>query len=505
MTGSASRRHFLRLTGAGAAGLAWGELVAGCPTNEEGTGVGTRESADRGDALDLVIRGGQLVTAQQRSFEDVGIEGGKIAQIGGTMRGAREIDARGLLLLPGGIDPHVHVSGGWADDFETGSQAALAGGITTISNMSPPHEGRTLPQSIEQEIRIVEEQAIADVFLHSLVPHPPTEHVASIPELVSGGTSSIKLFMIVPDFDRHVPEYIELLRAAGDAGALTMIHCEDQAIIDQHVDALLRSDQRSLDHYAESRPVSSEVAAVERAIELCERTGAPIYIVHLSSERALAACQQARARGLPVYVEVRPVYLHLTQERYRGPDGPLYVAMPPLREASDMQALWQGLASGTVATLGSDHSPLTRAVKFDPTHDVTAPRAGVADLQTMLPMLFSEGVGKGRITLERFVALTSTHAAHLFGLYPRKGTIAVGSDADITLWDPTETKTVRAAEMYSRAGYSVYEGMDVTGWPRTTIRRGEVVYERGKILGRPGSGQWIRRGATQRLPGASGS
>ena len=503
MRGSASRRHFLQLTGASAAAIAWGELVAGCPASVEGTGAGTSERTGRRDMLDLVIRGAQVVTAQRRSFEDVGIEGGKIAQLGGTMRGAREIDARGLLLLPGGIDPHVHVLGGWADDFESASEAALAGGITTISNMSPPDEGRALQQGIEQEIRIVEEQAIADVFLHSLVPNPPTEHIESLPQLVQAGTSSIKIYMTVPGFDRHVADYTELLRAAGNSGALTMIHCEDQSIIDLHTEELVRNGQRSLAHYAESRPVMSEVVAVERAIELCESTGAPIYIVHLSSERALDACQQARARGLPVYVEARPIYLHLTQERYRGPDGPLYVAMPPLREPSDVQALWQGLSNGAVDVLGSDHSPLTRADKFDPTHDVTAPRAGVADLQTMLPMLFSEGVRAGRITLERFVALTSTHAAHLFGLYPRKGTIAVGSDADITLWDPAETKTVRASEMYSRAGYSVYEGMDVTGWPRTTIRRGEVVYERGKILGQPGSGQWIHRGVTQRLPAVS--
>lgn len=505
MSGSASRRHFLRLTGASAAALAWGERVAGCRANEDGSEVGTKGPTEQRETLDLVIRGGEVVTAERRSFEDVGIQGGKIAQLGGTMQGAHEIDARGLLLLPGGIDPHVHVLQVWADDFTSASQAALVGGITSFSNMVHPNEGQTLQQAIEQEIRIVAEQAIADVFLHSLIPHPPTESIGSIPPLVQAGTSSLKIFMTVRGFDGQVPQYIELLRAARVSGALTMIHCEDQSIIDQHTEALVWNGQRSLDHYAESRPVSSEVAAIERAIALCESTGAPIYIVHVSSERALAACQKARARGLPVYVEARPIYLHLTQERYRGPDGPLYVAMPPLREPSDVQALWQGLSSGVIDTLGSDHSPLTRADKFAPTHDVTAPRAGVADLQTMLPMLFSEGVRKERITLERFVALTSTHAAHLFGLYPRKGTIAVGSDADITLWDPTETKEVRAAEMYSRAGYSVYEGMQVTGWPRMTLRRGEVVCERGKILGRPGSGQWIARGVTQRPPAGSGT
>jgi dihydropyrimidinase len=218
MSGSASRRHFLQLTGASAAALTLGKLVAGCPSNGEGTGVETRGLTAQGDMLDVVIRGSEVVTAEGRFFETVGIKGGKIVQLGGAMHGAHEIDARGLLLLPGGIDPHVHLSGFWADDFETGSEAALAGGITSIGTMLAPSEGRTLQQAVEQEIRIVEEQAIADVFLHSVIPHPPTEPIESIAQLVQAGTSSIKVFMAVPGFDRHVPEYVELLRAAGDCG-----------------------------------------------------------------------------------------------------------------------------------------------------------------------------------------------------------------------------------------------------------------------------------------------
>jgi dihydropyrimidinase len=245
--------------------------------------------------------------------------------------------------------------------------------------------------------------------------------------------------------------------------------------------------------------VASELVAIERAIAMCRATGAPTYIVHLSSARALAACAAARAEGLPLYVETRPLYLHLTDERYQQPDGPLYVAQPPLRAAGDREALWRGLADGTIDTLGSDHAPWTRALKLDPKLDLPHPRPGVAELDTMLPMFFTEGVLGGRISLERFVALTATNAARLFGLYPRKGTIAVGSDADLTIWETNERRTIRDADLFSRAGHSVYAGHELRAWPRTTIRRGAVVFDGGKIVARAGSGEVIPRGASQRL------
>ena len=210
----------------------------------------------------------------------------------------------------------------------------------------------------------------------------------------------------------------------------------------------------------------SEVVATQRAVALCEMTGAPVYVVHLSSAAALDVCRDAQARGLPVYVETRPLYLHLTRERFADDDGAKYVGQPPLREESDRLGLWDGLKSGAIHTICTDHAPWTLEQKLDPELHVGNLRPGVENLQTMLPMLYSEGVRSGAISLEQLVALTSTNVAKLFGLYPRKGTIAIGSDADLVLWDTDERRVIRDEDMFSRAGHSIYSGMEVTGWPR---------------------------------------
>jgi dihydropyrimidinase len=242
--------------------------------------------------------------------------------------------------------------------------------------------------------------------------------------------------------------------------------------------------------------VPAERAAVERAVAICEATGSPVYIVHLSSQAALRAARRGRARGLPVYVETRPLYLYLTSEALAEPDGAKYIGAPPLREPDDVEALWSGLADGSVDTIGSDHAPWRLADKLDRSQDVTTARQGVADLETMLPMLFSAGVRTGRISLQRFISLTSTGPARLFGLYPRKGTIAVGSDADLVVLDPELRRTIDGGSMRSRAGYSTYDGREVCGWPRFTVSRGDVVLEDGQVLAEPGRGQWLPRGRT---------
>ena len=211
--------------------------------------------------------------------------------------------------------------------------------------------------------------------------------------------------------------------------------------------------------------------------------------MHLSSERALRVAEDAQARGVRVYVETRPIYLHLTRERFAGPTPGLYIGQPPLREQSDQDALWDGLSRGTIHVVGTDHVAYTREEKLDASQTVAQHRPGMSNLQVMLPMIYSEGVRAGRMTLERFVEVTSTNAAKLFGLYPRKGTIAVGSDADLVVWDPEDTRTIRDEDMFSGSGYSIHEGTVVTGWPTMTLRRGEIVYRDSEILGVPGSGQ----------------
>jgi dihydropyrimidinase len=335
--------------------------------------------------------------------------------------------------------------------------------------------------------------------IHPVILSPTEQIIREIPALVAEGCNTIKVFMVVEDFDQHTLGYLKAIREAGKAGILTMIHCEDQAIISDACQTLKAEGKGSLRYYAESRPVVSEVVATHRAIAICEVTRSPVYIVHLSSERALRVCEEAQERSLPVYVEGRPIFLYLTKERYLMPEGALYVVQPPLREDSDILALWEGLRKGTIHTVATDHAPHTREQKLNPELDVSNLCPGINELQLMLPMLHSKGVSEGKITLEKFVSLTSTNVAKLFGLYPRKGTIRVGSDADLVLWNPTVTRKVKNSNLLSKAGFSIYEGNEVTGWPQTTIRRGEIVYDSGRITAQPGSGRVIHRKKHQGL------
>lgn len=453
--------------------------------------------------VDLVIRGGEIVDVAGSERADVGVSDGVVVQIGGELRGREEIDATGRLLLPGAVDAHVHLSsppergagGGprWVDDFASGSRAALAGGVTTVGNMTFPAPGETPLAALGRDAGTAREQAIADVFLHPVLVDPSAEVLAEVPRLAGAGCSSVKYFMSFPEFDARARGYVEATRLAGEAGLLTLVHCEDQALLADAAARLTAGGRTSLRHYAESRPVVAEVVATQRAVAIAEATGAPVYVVHLSCARALEVCAEARARGVPVFVETRPLYLHLTEERLLEPDGARYVGQPPLRAQADVDALWDGLRDGTVDTVCTDHAPWSLAAKLDPALSISRVRPGVENLQTMLPMLFSEGVRRGRISLGRLVALTSTNAARLFGLHPRKGAIAVGSDADIVVFDPERTRTVDGSMLQSNADHSVYEGWSVTGWPEITLRRGEVVLRDDRVLGRPGSGSVLRR------------
>jgi dihydropyrimidinase len=274
-----------------------------------------------------------------------------------------------------------------------------------------------------------------------------------------------------------------------------MLHCEDHGLVEEATRRLVVSGQHSLRHYPESRPVTAEITATQRAIAIAEETGAAVYIVHLSSARALEACLEAQMRGLEVYVETRPLYLHLTADRFRDEDRAKYVAQPPMREQADVDALWAGLRQGAIHTFCTDHAPWLLADKLDAEHGLDNVRPGVANLQTSLPMLFSEGVRQRRISLRRFVEVTSSNAARLFGLYPQKGEIAVGSDADLVIFDPNQTRTVEAGMLKSRSDYAAFEGWEVTGWPVMTLRRGEVVFDDGDVLDRPGSGRYLSRDA----------
>lgn len=434
----------------------------------------------------FLVRGGSVFTPEGLVRADLRVRGEIIEAIDeriDPLIGEPIYDASERLVLPGGIDPHAHLGPPWVDDFRSGSEAALAGGITTIGCMTGARENETLDEAIARETQRVTREAIADIFLHPIVSDP-----GSVPldALHDGGVRSLKVFMVNRRFDERESEFRALFERAAARGLLMVVHCEDASLLRAAAERLEAAGTTSLRYFAESRPVEAEVRAVERAVQICEATRAPIYIVHLSSKRALDVCRDARERGLPVHVETRPLYLYFTSERFRTADGPLYIGQPPLREPEDVEAMWAGLADGSIETLGTDHAPWTREQKLDPELDIGRLRPGVSNLQLVLPMLYSDGVASGRLTLERFVAVTSSNAAKLFGLYPRKGAIRVGSDADLALWDPTRKRTVRRDRLRSRAGFSLYEGREVTGWPVTVFRRGERVFDSDRLLASDG-------------------
>jgi dihydropyrimidinase len=464
------------------------------------------------DPFDVVVRGATVVSPGRQEAADIGVRDGRIAQIGGGMTGREEIAADGLLALPGGVDAHVHLmyqalaeelrQAGeigpsepmWVDDFWTGSLAAIGGGITTIGNMTFPLPGETPQDAVAREMAGAAPEAAVDWFLHPVLNDPGAAADGVIAALAADGHSSVKIFLTMPWVAADEPGLRAALVAAREAGSLTLLHCEAAGLLEQCGDHLIAHGRGALQNFPEARPVTAEVEAVDQAVALSTATGAPVYIVHLSSAAGLDRVRTARSGGIPVHVETRPLYLHLTRERFAQPDAGKYVGAPPLREQSDRDALWAGLAAGDVDTVCSDHAPWLLADKLDPALNVVTARQGVADLETLMPMLFSEGVVTGRISLDQFVDLTSANAARLFGLYPRKGVIAVGSDADLALWDPQERRTVDGARMRSRADYSVYDGWDVQGWPRIVVQRGQVLLADGEIIARPGQGQWLRRG-----------
>ena len=451
--------------------------------------------------MDLVIKNGTVATGSGAALIDVGIQDGQIAQLGGTMRATQSIDAEGMFVLPGGVDPHVHLTpprtgpgeNSWADNFEIGTRAALAGGVTTVGNMSFPRKGESMSEGLQRDIEDAQTQSLADFFQHPVLLDPDQEALEEIPDLAAQGHPSVKIFLSFKRFDRNVEGFLKAMRIAAEVGSVVLLHCEDAALMGCCGELVREAGLTSHRHYPETRPVVAERIATERAIGFCEISGAATYIVHLSSQEALDVCRGGRARGLPLYVETRPIYLHLDRTRFDEPDGAKYAGAPPLRQEQDQAALWAGVVDGAVSTVATDHAPWTLEQKLDPSLGPAELRQGMAELETSMPMLWALGVAQKRISLNRFVEVTSTNPAKLFGMYPQKGCIAPGSDADLLILDPHETRTIDGSQMHSAAGYSPYDGWEITGWPRFTISRGEVVAEGVTVDASPGRGRLVPR------------
>jgi dihydropyrimidinase len=445
---------------------------------------------------ELIIRKASIVNADGRVEGDIRIRGERIAEIGRNLAagsGAREIDAAGLVVLPGAIDPHVHPTGS-VENLTTTSASALAGGVTTISHFIGPQANstETLAAAIRRADERIQKEGMADFVVHATV-NNPAKQVAELQELAGTGQQSIKIFMDRPAFDQNARAYVEVIRKAGELGLMSLIHCEDDALVNAVGQQFIAQGKGDLKYYAEARPPVTEEAATHRCVAFSEVTGAPVYVVHISSERAQRAVEAGKARGLQVFSEVRQIYLYFTDAVYKRDDVGLFIGRPPMRKQSDVDYMWKAIARGTIDVIDTDHSGYTREEKMAP-QTVLDHRAGMNSLQIYLPMMWSEGVRGRKITAEQFVAVTAANPARLMGIYPKKGKIAVGSNADIVLWDSNETRTVRDEEELSAAKHTIYNGKSFTGWPKYTIRRGAVVWENRQIKAAPGSGKMIPRG-----------
>ena len=437
---------------------------------------------------------------------DVGIEDGRIVTIADRIDAANVIDASGCVVVPGAIDVHTHFDTALgdsvtADDYESGSRAAAFGGITTFVNYAFQGEGESLQQAVDREAAKAAPKSYVDYSFHPVVTRVDDAVLAGIEAVRDAGFTSIKIFTAVPGFQLDDESILAVLQRAAETGVLVNVHAEDGALIDHLTRLLLRDGRREMDALPVARPDLAEGLATEKVAIYGGATRCPIYVVHLSSHAALESVRRARARGAEIYVETRPLYLFLTEESYclPGEEARKYVAWPPLRKAADREALWDALARGEIQTYATDHTTWTLAQKTDPSLTFADVPGGVSNVESFVGMLYSAGVRDGRISLSRFVEVVATNPAKLFGLWPRKGTITVGSDADLTIIDPERRMRIESARMQSSSDFDLFEGHEAVGWPVTTIVRGRVVVDRGRLAADPGSGELLRRGTYSRL------
>lgn len=459
-------------------------------------------------AYDTVIRHGTIATASDTYRADVGITDGRIVAIGEALTDADEvIDASGLLVLPGGIDSHVHISQPsgpgivMADDFESATRAAAFGGNTFVMPYCLQAKGQPLREALKAYHALAEHNCYVDHSFHLIIADP-TEAVLGqeLPALVADGYTSLKIFMTYADLALSDYQILDVLAVARETGALVQVHAENDDAIRFLADRLERAGDTGPYFHAKSRPIAVEREATHRAISLAELIDVPIVVVHVSNRESMEEIRRAQQRGLKIVGETCPQYLVLTAEDLKdlGMEGAKYVCSPPPRDAASQQACWEGLQQDVFALFSSDHCPF----RYDDIQGKQPPKArssfrwipnGIPGIETRLPILFSEGVSRGRITLNQFVALTSTNHAKTYGL-ANKGSIAIGYDADIALWDPARKATLSQADLHHGADYTPYEGIEITGWPVATMLRGRFVVRDGELEGSPATGRYMSRG-----------
>ena len=465
--------------------------------------------------FDLVVRNAHVVTASDEMDCDIGVRNGRVVALGLDLTGGtREINAAGRVVTPGGVDAHCHLDqpmappGHMADDFDSGTRSAACGGTTTVIPFAAQVKGQSLRAAVEDYHRRAGDKAHVDYAFHLIVTDPTLQVLQEeLPALIREGYTSFKIYMTYDDLKLDDGQILDMLSVARQHGAMAMVHAENADCIEWLTRRLEAAGRTAPRFHAHARPMLVEREATHRAIALSELVDVPILIVHVSGREAVEQIRWARAQGLQVFAETCPQYLFLTAEDLGIDDsyqGARCVCSPPPRDKRNQQFIWDGLADGLFTVFSSDHAPF----RFD------APEGkkpggqevpfrhipnGIPGLETRMALLYSEGVLGGRITANRFVELTSTNPAKAYGLHPRKGAIAVGSDADLVVWDVRDLKITNSA-LHHAVDYTPYEGITLRAWPGLTVCRGEVLWDGTRFLGRGGHGQFLRCAAPSLLP-----
>ncbi len=455
--------------------------------------------------FDTVIKNGTVVTATDTYPADVGILGEKITAVGANLPAdgaSKVIDATSKYVMPGGIDVHTHLDmpfGGTtsADDFESGTIAAAFGGTTTLIDFAIQYKGQTLRTAFDAWMKKADGRAVIDYAFHCIITDLPDARLEEMGALVREGVSSFKLFMAYPGvFMLDDATIFRAMSQAARHGGLICMHAENGGAIDVIVQRALAEGKKSPKYHALTRPTTAEAEATSRAIALAEMAGAPVYIVHLSCNDALEKVREARDRGLPAYAETCPQYLFLSLENMDAPgfEGAKYVFTPPLREKWHQEKLWQGLAKDNLQVVSTDHCPFCfKEQKEMGKDDFTKIPNGGPGIEHRLSLVYSGGVHGKHFSPNRFVQLVSTAPAKLFGLYPRKGTVAVGSDADLIVFDPNEEQVISAKTHHMKVDYSMFEGIKVKGVPKVILSRGRTIIENNLFVGKAGAGAFLKR------------
>ncbi len=457
--------------------------------------------------LDLLIRGGRVFTGEFWFEGDVGVKDGRVALLGRNIEedAGRIIDAGGMIVIPGGIDGHVHFQMPYgdgfrtADDFYTGTIAAACGGITTIIDFVTPEPGQDIVEAFHRRREEADPLVAIDYGLHVCVTGACRWSPSALRELYREGVTSYKVFTAYSARGLMMDDGVLLrfLEEASRVRALVLGHCENEWIIRDNLERFGREGRLAPIYHALSRPPVAEAESVQRLGLYGLEKGVRILVVHLSSGMGLDAARMVRLMGGEIFVETCPHYLVFTDEVYLREDGLKYIMSPPIKGAKDREALWEGLMDGSIDVVGSDHAPFNWSEKLAGRDDFRKAPGGVQGTENIIPILFSEGVRRGRISLERMVELVALNPAKLYGLYPRKGVIAPGSDADLTIIDPEKEVVLGRDTLHSNLDHSIYEGMKVRGYPVYTVSRGEVIVEDGEPVARKGRGRFLKRGVSQ--------